>query len=509
MGSLTVDDVVRDADLTKLLFELSSGDVAEQAQVVCLVGTESVLVAGADDDARLLAEASRLVDVCFSGRGPLVVHCPGDRKVQVAALKHALRLRDAGAVRTHLGAIRRSVADNVARAILPKFQTHLQTSMAGSRAPPATTSSSTTALRFDDVVACPELIAYLALFVHSRRPDRHDQDLLWRWWRATRKGGDEADALRDAIWAPFLRSAQYAELVEHVARRRSTTTGAPRRSTLAVLRAHPATSSMVLTTTTTAEAPAPGRASELAFVGHCRWQPNRKADVAVVERHPDVDADVALPVPTTIARFCFPTLSPDPDSFVRPRTFSFVLTGADGRRLNGACMQVVGDADAMAVDAIVVLTERDEQNALRRRLERVRPAPGAPLAASMQALTPLVGRRSNQESSMSAPDCDVDVLFRVLHPLRIVDALELVLLEQKVLLVSSQLTVLSNVAQTLRALIQPFQLRSVFVPVLPNALIETLQCPTPFLVGMRQCTERTSSSSSSSPLTPVGVQTGR
>ena len=59
-----------------------------------------------------------------------------------------------------------------------------------------------------------------------------------------------------------------------------------------------------------------------------------------------------------------------------------------------------------------------------------------------------------------------------------------VLLERRVLLVSSQLTTLTLVSEALRVLLCPLSWSHVFVPVLPHTLIDTVQCPTPFLMGI-------------------------
>ena len=57
-------------------------------------------------------------------------------------------------------------------------------------------------------------------------------------------------------------------------------------------------------------------------------------------------------------------------------------------------------------------------------------------------------------------------------------------LEYKVLLFSSHLSVLTTVAETLITLLYPFKWEHVYVPVLPLQLLEFVNAPTPFIMGV-------------------------
>jgi hypothetical protein len=81
-------------------------------------------------------------------------------------------------------------------------------------------------------------------------------------------------------------------------------------------------------------------------------------------------------------------------------------------------------------------------------------------------------------------DISLEILFRSLDVPTIVKLFSLCLLEAKVLLVSSRYTVLTAVAEAVKALLFPLAWAHVYVPVLPRIMLDSLQCPAPFLIGI-------------------------
>ena len=61
-----------------------------------------------------------------------------------------------------------------------------------------------------------------------------------------------------------------------------------------------------------------------------------------------------------------------------------------------------------------------------------------------------------------------------------------VLLEKKIVIVSSYFSSLSAACEALKRLIQPLLWSHVFAPLLPECMIECLECPTPFIFGLHQ-----------------------
>ena len=60
----------------------------------------------------------------------------------------------------------------------------------------------------------------------------------------------------------------------------------------------------------------------------------------------------------------------------------------------------------------------------------------------------------------------------------------LVLTEAKVVLQARQPHVLTMAAETLSALLFPFSWQHVYIPILPARLLDILQAPVPFLIGI-------------------------
>ena len=60
----------------------------------------------------------------------------------------------------------------------------------------------------------------------------------------------------------------------------------------------------------------------------------------------------------------------------------------------------------------------------------------------------------------------------------------LLLAEQKVVLQGKQPHVLTMAAETLSALLFPFSWQHVYIPILPARLLDILQAPVPFLIGI-------------------------
>jgi len=75
-------------------------------------------------------------------------------------------------------------------------------------------------------------------------------------------------------------------------------------------------------------------------------------------------------------------------------------------------------------------------------------------------------------------------LFQALDANNVIMLWALLLTEQKVVLQCTQPHVLTMAAETLSALLFPFSWQHVYIPILPMRLIDILQAPVPFLVGI-------------------------
>ncbi|RLN72991.1 hypothetical protein BBJ28_00023848, partial [Nothophytophthora sp. Chile5] len=80
-------------------------------------------------------------------------------------------------------------------------------------------------------------------------------------------------------------------------------------------------------------------------------------------------------------------------------------------------------------------------------------------------------------------DHSVRLLFDTLDVSTVLLVFTAALLESRILLVSSYLSVLMKVGESLRALMHPLSWPHVYLPVLPRRLLQYLECPTPFIFG--------------------------
>eukprot|EP01126_Amoeba_proteus_P062353 TRINITY_DN8465_c0_g1_i16.p1 TRINITY_DN8465_c0_g1~~TRINITY_DN8465_c0_g1_i16.p1 ORF type:complete len:603 (-),score=116.71 TRINITY_DN8465_c0_g1_i16:14-1822(-) len=76
------------------------------------------------------------------------------------------------------------------------------------------------------------------------------------------------------------------------------------------------------------------------------------------------------------------------------------------------------------------------------------------------------------------------VLFRCVPVSHLLLLFEGLLLEKRIILISSKLSHLSSGINALAAIVYPFSWQHVFIPILPRSLIEFVQAPMPFLIGI-------------------------
>jgi hypothetical protein len=98
---------------------------------------------------------------------------------------------------------------------------------------------------------------------------------------------------------------------------------------------------------------------------------------------------------------------------------------------------------------------------------------------------PFLQEAANDAPSQSLPifDFDFQSIFTLLDASSITTIFEALLMEQPVLVVSSHIGVLSDVLETLLALLYPFKWQYVYIPVLPSRLSMYLEAPQPYLIG--------------------------
>eukprot|EP00467_Chlorarachnion_reptans_P001148 CAMPEP_0114513826 /NCGR_PEP_ID=MMETSP0109-20121206/15803_1 /TAXON_ID=29199 /ORGANISM="Chlorarachnion reptans, Strain CCCM449" /LENGTH=994 /DNA_ID=CAMNT_0001693777 /DNA_START=489 /DNA_END=3473 /DNA_ORIENTATION=+ len=85
---------------------------------------------------------------------------------------------------------------------------------------------------------------------------------------------------------------------------------------------------------------------------------------------------------------------------------------------------------------------------------------------------------------IDSPPFPYDELFRVLTPEIVVEVYTALLLEHRVVLISTPFTNLTLVSELLIQLMYPFAYEHVYIPILPKTLMDFLAAPMPFCIGV-------------------------
>ncbi|KAK2803988.1 hypothetical protein FQN50_006794 [Emmonsiellopsis sp. PD_5] len=103
------------------------------------------------------------------------------------------------------------------------------------------------------------------------------------------------------------------------------------------------------------------------------------------------------------------------------------------------------------------------------------------LFARKEAVNELPGSRNT----------DLYALFRALSISNIIILFEYILAESRIILLSSHASMLHLASKALTDLLFPFQWTGVFIPILPARLIQALEAPCPYIVGIERRYEKT------------------
>ncbi|CAH0475868.1 unnamed protein product [Peronospora belbahrii] len=109
------------------------------------------------------------------------------------------------------------------------------------------------------------------------------------------------------------------------------------------------------------------------------------------------------------------------------------------------------------------------------------PLPKSPLLEA-SGLTPKATAASLL-AALPRLDHSIRLLFDTLDVSTVLLVFTAALLENRILLVSSYLSVLMKVSESLRALMHPLSWPHVYLPILPRRMLQYLECPTPFIFG--------------------------
>ncbi|EER26084.1 hypothetical protein D8B26_003589 [Coccidioides posadasii str. Silveira] len=98
----------------------------------------------------------------------------------------------------------------------------------------------------------------------------------------------------------------------------------------------------------------------------------------------------------------------------------------------------------------------------------------------------LFARKEADNELPSSRNTDLYPLFRSLSISNIIILFEYVLAESRIILLSSHIAMLNLVSRAITELLFPFQWTGVFIPVLPARLLQALEAPCPYIVGVER-----------------------
>ena len=106
---------------------------------------------------------------------------------------------------------------------------------------------------------------------------------------------------------------------------------------------------------------------------------------------------------------------------------------------------------------------------------------GNPLAAEhrISLLAPIAPFKSNEDERMF-----LQMTCESLRPEILLELVLCALLERKILFISKSYSLLTAAVASLKLLIRPLCWQHLCIPVLPRDMIDTLECPTPFIIGV-------------------------
>uniref|UniRef100_H0X3H0 DENN domain containing 2D n=1 Tax=Otolemur garnettii TaxID=30611 RepID=H0X3H0_OTOGA len=211
-----------------------------------------------------------------------------------------------------------------------------------------------------------------------------------------------------------------------------------------------------------------------------------------------------------IPLFCFPDGNEWAPLTEYPReTFSFVLTNVDGSRKIGYCRRLLPAGPGPRLPKVYciiscigcfglfskILDEVEKRHQISMAViypfmqglrEAAFPAPGK--TVTLKSFIPDSG---TEFISLTRPldshleHVDFSSLLHCLSCEQILQIFASAVLERKIIFLAEGLSTLSQCIHAAAALLYPFSWAHTYIPVVPESLLATVCCPTPFMVGVQ------------------------
>eukprot|EP01130_Rhizamoeba_saxonica_P004469 TRINITY_DN1826_c0_g1_i3.p1 TRINITY_DN1826_c0_g1~~TRINITY_DN1826_c0_g1_i3.p1 ORF type:complete len:505 (+),score=99.62 TRINITY_DN1826_c0_g1_i3:472-1986(+) len=188
-----------------------------------------------------------------------------------------------------------------------------------------------------------------------------------------------------------------------------------------------------------------------------------------------------------------------------PETFCFILTNGDGSKRFGYCRRFSGETP----ECFIIVSYFSSFQLFSKILDIVEERRKVSksdvyifLKAILAKKCPGPGKSFNVEAFSSQGDMDhytfkridtayeylnyvsFEMLFQNLSVEQVLIIFRCILMENRIIIVSSSLAKLSNCILAISGLTHPFSWQHIFIPILPKSMIDYAAAPMPFLIGI-------------------------
>ncbi|XP_063065175.1 DENN domain-containing protein 2D-like isoform X2 [Engraulis encrasicolus] len=212
-----------------------------------------------------------------------------------------------------------------------------------------------------------------------------------------------------------------------------------------------------------------------------------------------------------ITLFCFPEgINWEPLTEYRSETFSFVLTEIDGSRRNGYCRRLLPHGNGArppeayciisSVACFGLFSKIFDEVEKRRQISmamiypfmqslREAPFPAPGNTVKIKSFIPDAG---TEMISLTRPleswleHVDFRTLFRCLSDDEVLQVFASTVLERRIVFIAEELSTLSQVIHAVTVLLTPFTWQHTLIPIVPEILIDFVDSPTPYLLGVQK-----------------------
>ncbi|KAM8930501.1 DENN domain-containing protein 2D [Pelodytes ibericus] len=212
-----------------------------------------------------------------------------------------------------------------------------------------------------------------------------------------------------------------------------------------------------------------------------------------------------------IPLFCFPEGNNwTPLTDYTSETFSFVLTNVDSTRKFGYCRRLLPAGKGPRLPEVYciiscmgcfglfakILEEVEKRRQISTAViypfmqglrEATFPAPGK--TVKIKSYIPGSGTEIielTRPLDSRLEHIDFKTLLQCLNPQNLLNIFASVALEKRIVFIANDLSVLSQCIHAVAAMLYPFTWEHTYIPVLPPVLIDTVGCPTPFMLGVQK-----------------------